>query len=92
MKPEQFKMPAWALPRRTTRFRNGQKVTWDFGSGQGQVALVFPSGGMEVHGKDPNSQRVIRLYDNDGVLMGRHKTNQDLTLDDPEEADMMDMI
>lgn len=80
------------IPTRSTRFRRGQRVTWDLGAGIGQVVEIFPSKCMQVEGKDKNGQKIARLYDRDGVLCERSYNNNDLTLDDPDEADLMDMI
>jgi len=80
------------IPKRAVRFRRGQNVTWDFGEGKGQVTEVYPSGLLEVMGKDLKGKRIIRLYCPDGVPEHRLKQSADLMLDDPAEADMMELI
>lgn len=73
------------IAKRSARFDNLQKVSWDGGSGQ--VVHVFPSGFLLVRGK-----KTQRLYHEDGVLEGRFDTNSDLTLHADLEDDLDDFV
>jgi hypothetical protein len=61
------------IPPRAYSFHAGQKVKWAIG--RGQVHKVYRLGTLCVR-----EVQTYRLYDPDGVLQGRFKSNIDMNL------------